>query len=41
MAEAKKDVVGTCKVEVLTLSPIKGEGRVVQGYPDVRFMIAA
>jgi valyl-tRNA synthetase len=39
LAQAKNDVVGTCKVEAFKLLPTKGEGREVQGYPDVRFVV--
>jgi len=31
------DIVGTCKTEKIEITSVKGKGREVQGYPDVRF----
>ena len=36
--QALEDVQGTCKIQKITVMPIKGEGREVQDYPNVRFI---
>jgi valyl-tRNA synthetase len=36
--EGSEDIMGTCKVEKLNILPQKGEGLVVEGYPEVRFV---
>ncbi len=35
--QSEEDLVGTCKVEKLEIKTAKGKGKIVQGYPDVRF----
>ncbi len=37
LACASEDIKGTCKIEKITLVPLKGEGVEVQGYKDIRF----
>ncbi len=36
---AEEDLAGTCKIEKMEATLTKGEGRKVQGYPDVRFAV--
>jgi len=36
--QATQDIEGTCKTQALAISPQKGEGREVHGYPAIRFM---
>ncbi|MEM3627418.1 MAG: valine--tRNA ligase [Candidatus Bathyarchaeia archaeon] len=36
--ENKQDIAGTCKIIEVEISPDKGEGRQVQGYPEVSFI---
>jgi valyl-tRNA synthetase len=35
---AEEDLAGTCKIEKMEAVSAKGEGREVQGYPNVRFV---
>ena len=35
--QAVEDISGTCKTEKIEITPVKGKGREVQGYPDVQF----
>jgi valyl-tRNA synthetase len=35
--QALDDVAGTCKIEKIEISPVKGNGREVKGYPNIRF----
>jgi valyl-tRNA synthetase len=35
--QAAEDIAGTCKTEKIEIMPVKGNGRKVQGYPDVQF----
>ncbi len=35
--QAVEDIAGTCKIEKIEITPVKGKGREVQGYPDVQF----
>ena len=35
--QALEDIAGTCKIEKIEISPTKGKGREVKGYPEVRF----
>ena len=35
--QALEDIAGTCKTEKIEILSVKGKGREVQGYPDVRF----
>ncbi|MBE0512837.1 valine--tRNA ligase, partial [Candidatus Bathyarchaeota archaeon] len=35
--QAVEDIAGTCKTEKIEITPVKGKGREVQGYPDVQF----
>jgi len=35
--QALEDIAGTCKTEKIGILPVKGKGREVQGYPNVRF----
>jgi valyl-tRNA synthetase len=37
LRQAEEDLVGTCKIEKIEIVKGKGEGKEVQGYPDVRF----
>ena len=34
---AVEDIAGTCKADKIEIASVKGEGREVQGYPDVQF----
>jgi valyl-tRNA synthetase len=36
--QATEDIEGTCKIQKITVLPLKGEGREVQEYPNVRFI---
>ncbi|MFQ5758347.1 MAG: class I tRNA ligase family protein, partial [Candidatus Bathyarchaeia archaeon] len=36
--QAVEDIEGTCKTQKITVLPVKGEGREVQEYPNVRFI---
>ena len=38
LAEFSEDIVGTCKIEKISILPRKGEGVEVQEYDDVRFV---
>jgi valyl-tRNA synthetase len=38
LASAQEDLTGTCKIKKLQVATSKGEGREVQGYPDVCFV---
>jgi valyl-tRNA synthetase len=38
LVKTEEDLTGTCKIKKLHVSKSKGEGREVQGYPDVRFV---
>ena len=35
--QALEDIAGTCKIEKIEISPAKGKGREVKGYPNIRF----
>ncbi len=35
--QALEDIAGTCKTEKIEITPVKGKGRAVHGYPDVKF----
>ncbi|MDH4221604.1 MAG: class I tRNA ligase family protein, partial [Candidatus Bathyarchaeota archaeon] len=35
--QAVEGIAGTCKTEKIEITPVKGKGREVQGYPDVQF----
>ncbi|MGQ9461122.1 MAG: valine--tRNA ligase [Candidatus Bathyarchaeaceae archaeon] len=35
--QAQEDIAGTCKIEKIEISPAKGKGREVKGYPSIRF----
>jgi len=35
--QAQEDIAGTCKIEKIEISPAKGKGREVKGYPNIRF----
>jgi valyl-tRNA synthetase len=37
LAESSEDIVGTCKIEKISILPQEGKGVEVQGYGDVRF----
>ena len=39
LSQAEEDLVGTCKLEKMEVVMDKGEGREVQGYPDVHFTV--
>ncbi|KPV64598.1 MAG: Isoleucine--tRNA ligase [Candidatus Bathyarchaeota archaeon BA2] len=36
--QALEDIAGTCKIEKIKISSVKGKGREVKGYPNIRFM---
>jgi valyl-tRNA synthetase len=38
LSQAEEDLAGTCKIEKIAAVKGKGEGKEVQGYPDVRFV---
>ncbi len=38
LAESYEDIVGTCKIERISIVPSSGEGVEVEGYPEVRFV---
>ncbi|MFC1486756.1 valine--tRNA ligase [Thermoproteota archaeon] len=38
LCQAEEDLAGTCKIEKMEVISSKGDGREVQGYPDVRFI---
>jgi len=38
--QAREDIAGTCKTGKIEILPEKGEGREVQGYPSVRFVVS-
>ena len=38
LLQAEEDLAGTCKIEKMEVISSKGDGREVQGYPDVRFI---
>jgi len=37
LRQAEEDLVGTCKIEKIEIVKGKGDGKELQGYPDVRF----
>ena len=37
LRQAEEDVAGTCKIEKIVVIMAKGEGKELQGYPDVHF----
>jgi len=39
LGEAREDIEGTCKTRRIEIFQEKGEGREVEGYPNVRFLI--
>ena len=38
LAKAEEDLVGTCKLQKLEIELTKGQGKQVQGYPDLQFV---
>jgi hypothetical protein len=37
LRQVVEDIAGTCKTEEIEISPEKGDGREVQGYPNVQY----
>ena len=38
LCKAEEDLVGTCKIEKMEVKSAKGEGREIQGYPNIYFV---